>query len=354
MAILQRTSLITEQVLIALNNAEREIVFQMYYVDNDSVFAKYVDILVQKAKQGVSVHCLFDALGSSQIFGSLPEKQLTDAGVHVQYFNWLTPWALRNKHLLYFRNHKRVLIIDRATVHVGGWCIGEKTEHWIDGYISTTDQSSIQAGLQDFWNMYTYAHKTQLRFKHESRYVYTNSIPVSYTYQAPMIHGRYIYHTHTHLIESASKKIILIVPYFAPISALKKAIYKAQKRGVTVEIFLPKKTDITLSDLVTKTYIHRLLARGISVYLSETMLHAKIALCDDVLYVGSMNLDSVSLRYNFENGIYIKNDNTTKEFMVDVDYLTKNCTHITLETWSKRNLWEKFLDKFMKLFRAFV
>lgn len=353
MAILQKTSSITEQILIALNNAEREIVFQMYYVDNDSVFEKYADILIKKSQQGVSVHCLFDALGSSQISGSILEKKLTTAGVQVQYFNWLTPWAPRNKRLFYFRNHKRILIIDRATLHVGGWCIGEKTEQWIDGYMLTTDQSAIQSGLQDFWNMYTYAHKTQLHFRHESRYTYA-STPASYTYQAPMIHGRYIYHTHTRLIKSALQKIVLIAPYFAPISTLKKAIYKARKRGASVEIFIPKKTDITLSNLVARTYIHGLLMRGISVYMSETMLHAKMARFDDVLYVGSMNLDSVSLRYNFENGIYIKNNNTLQEFTQDVENLKSHCTQITLEAWAKRSIWEKFLDKFMKLFRAFV
>ena len=121
-----------------------------------------------------------------------------------------------------------------------------------------------------------------------------------------------------------------------------------------VEIFIPKKTDIRIADLVGKTYIHGLLKAGVSVYVSDIMVHAKAGLFDDVLYVGSLNIDPVSLRYNFENGIYTKNQATVQEFEHEVDTLKTRCEEITLEAWEKRTLWEKFLDEFMKVFRAFV
>ena len=354
MPILQKTSQITEQVLSALASAEQEILFQMYYVDNDSIFAAYANILIQKAKQGVIVYCLFDALGASQVSGSSVEQDLIQAGVHLQYFNWLTPWANKNKKILYFRNHKRSLIVDKKTLHVGGWCVGEKTEHWTEGYIQHTDTELIHHATEDFWDMYRYAHKTALRFRQQHAHEKLPGKETSYTHQTPTLHGRHTYYTYKKLLDQSTQKVILVTPYFAPIRELRKSIYKAQKRRAEVEIFLPKKTDLWLADLVAKTYIHKLLKQGVSVYFSDSMVHAKVSMFDSTLYVGSMNLDAVSLRYNFENGIYTKDLSSVQEFMQDVETLRHTCEKITLESWKTRSFYERFLDRFMKLFRAFV
>lgn len=354
MPILQPTHLIMDKLFLAIESAQTEILLQTYYVDNDEVFAALAQKLIDKALAGVPVYCLFDALGAQQISDSDIEKNMLTAGVRIQYFNWLTPWAGRNKKIWYFRNHKRSLVIDNTHMYTGGWCIGTKTQEWIEASLQSSDPDVVKSTVSDFWNMYVYAHKTQLRFKHQRKYTYSHDKDISYTYQSPLLHGRYIYHTHKQLVCSAAKKIVLITPYFAPTHKLKQYIIDAQKRGVHVEIFLPKKTDIRIADLVAKTYIHGLLKAGVSVYVSDTMVHAKAGLFDDVLYVGSLNIDPVSLRYNFENGIYTKDVTSIQEFEADVEALRKSCEKLSLEDWGKRTLWEKFLDKFMKVFRAFV
>ncbi len=354
MPILKRTSEITTQVLHSLICAEREILFQMYYVDNDSIFSAYAQTLIQKAHEGVSVYCLFDALGSSQISGSSIERELLEAGVQIQYFNWLTPWANKNKKILYFRNHKRSLIVDTKTLHIGGWCIGEKTEHWIEGHTQHTDLKLIQHAIDDFWDMYEYAHKTAIRFRQKHIYEKSIEAELTYTHQTPTLHGRHTYYVYKKLLDESQQRIVLVAPYFAPIRELRKSIYAAQKRHVQVEIFLPKKTDLWLADLVAKTYIHKLLKRGVTVYLSDTMVHAKVSMFDSTLYVGSMNLDAVSLRYNFENGIYTKDPQHIQEFTKDIETLAQTCEKLTLEDWEKRGFYERFLDSCMKIFRAFV
>jgi cardiolipin synthase A/B len=354
MSILQPTHSIVDHITRAIETAQKEILLQAYYVKHDHVFQTLAHKLIEKVQAGVAVYCLLDALGAQEISGSDIEKSMLEAGVRIQYFNWLTPWAGRNKKIWYFRNHKRSLIIDEKEVHVGGWCFGNNTQDWIEGYIHTTDTEVAANSLKDFWNMYVYAHKTQLRFKNQNKYTYSNTKDISYTYHAPIMQGRYIYHTHKKLLSAAAKKVILIVPYFAPTHTLNRIIKKASKQGVAVEVFLPRKTDITITDLVAKTYIHGLLKAGVLIYLSDTMIHAKAALFDNVMYIGSSNLDPVSLRYNFENGIYTKDITTIQEFEADVEVLRNTCEKLSLEDWGKRTFWQKFLDKFMKIFRAFV
>lgn len=354
MAIIEKTHIILDKLATDIQSAEKEILLQIYYIDNDEVFHSIAYTLINKATQGISVYCLFDALGCKDLFESDIEKKLRDAGVHIQYFNWLTPWANKNKTLWYFRNHKRSLIIDRKVLHTGGWCMGLRTQNWIEGHIKSFDHEVVTEGVSDFWNMYTYAHKTQLRFKHQNKYVYSPHKPISYSYQAPTLHGRYIYYTHKQLIRSSHERVILMAPYFAPIPTLKKYIYSAKKRGVHVDIFIPKKTDNTFTDLVAKTYIEKLLISGVCVYFTPDMIHAKAGLFDNTLYIGSSNLDAVSLRYNFENGIYTQDMQAIQDFTTYIETLKMSSESITLENWNSRSLFEKFLDRFMRLFRAFA
>jgi cardiolipin synthase len=354
MSILQKTSDITLQILAALRKAEKEILLQMYYVDNDEVFEAYAKILIEKSKQGLLVHCLFDALGARTIPGSKIEEQLLQAGVHIRYFNWLTPWAGNNKKLLYFRNHKRSLIIDESSVYIGGWCIGKTTEDWIEACVESTNSDVVQHSLADFWNMRTYAKKTQLRFRNQKRFTFSRDKHISYVYQSPLLKERYIYYTDKKLIRESTKQIVLIAPYFAPTYGFKRAIYAAQKRGVHVEIYIPKKTDLPFADLVARTYVSTFLKLGVSIYISNTMIHAKVDLFDDVLYVGSLNLDAISLRYNFENGVYIQDGLAIQDFEHDLHKLRNNCHRITQEEWDNRSWFTKVLDFCMKIFRGFV
>lgn len=352
--ILQSTHTIIDRLISSITSSQQEILLQTYYIDNDAVFAQVAQALIEKTKQGVSVYCLFDALGAKDIVGSSVEKDLLHAGVRIQYFNWLTPWASKNKKIWYFRNHKRSLIIDRNIVHTGGWCIGTKTQNWIEGYIQSSNQEVVTQAVLDFWNMYRYAHKTTLRFRHQKRYVHTNTTEESYTYHAPTFQGGYIYKTHKQLIQQSTNTIVLIAPYFAPIRSFRKALYQKAKKGVSVSIYIPEKTDTRITDLVARTYIHKLLACNISVYMIPTMLHAKAGLFDNTLYVGSTNLDAVSFRYNFENGIYTKRRADIESFSKEIESLQHTSTLITQEMWKKRSVLQKILDVCMKIFRPFV
>lgn len=353
MPILKQTSTVMTELLAAIHSAEKEILLQIFYIDNDEMTGKFIEALIDKSLAGAKVYCLVDALGGKNFATNSVESRLKAAGVHVEYFNWLTPWRGRSKRLWYFRNHKRSLIIDNKLIHLGGWCIGDKTTEWIEGHIVNKDPEVIADATGDFWNMYKYAHKTQFKFSHQKKFVLKGKI-FSYTYQAPLLRSRYTYYTHKRLVQNSQEKIILVTPYFAPIHGLLQQLRKARRRGVHVEIFLPKTTDHFLVDLVANTYMHNLLGIGARIYQSDTMIHAKVNLFDNMLYVGTMNLDTISLRYNFENGLYAKDEGTVKDFLNDVEKLRSECTLLTLADWKKRSFFHRFMDKFMKLFRPFV
>ncbi|MES2623300.1 MAG: phosphatidylserine/phosphatidylglycerophosphate/cardiolipin synthase family protein [Patescibacteria group bacterium] len=355
MSVLRKTHEIIDDLLSAIDSAQNEILLQIFYIDNDEVFSRFVEKMIEKSIAGIRVYCLVDALGAGQLAVRGVEKRLKDAGVRVEYFNWLTPWKRGNKKFWYFRNHKRSLIIDNKVMHLGGWCIGEKTQDWIEAHIVTRDIDAVQAGATDFWNMYKYSHKTQLKFSHQKKFLYTSSSNIAYTYQAPLLKSRFIYYTHKKLVQNTQNRIVLITPYFSPIHGLIHAGYEARKRGVSIDIYIPEKTDHHFVDLVAKTYIHKLLKAGANVYLSKTMIHAKVCLFDNTAYIGTMNLDTISLRYNFENGLFTRQKETITELEQDLIILQSQCEKIDLVEWEKRMTWfQKLLGRVMKVLRPFV
>src|SRR6185369_8529675 len=98
----------TEEILPAMTeaclNASKTIYLEQYLIENDPIGAEFIDILCQKAKEGVEVRCLFDALGSFNFGQSSLPARLIAAGAQVRFFNWLRPFAHHNQKFLYFRN----------------------------------------------------------------------------------------------------------------------------------------------------------------------------------------------------------------------------------------------------------
>ncbi len=354
--ILQKTSAIVDTLISALQNAEREVILQTFYFDNDIVGKKFLEALIHKTAHGVKVTCLFDALGARGLSGSKEEKQAIAAGVHIEYFNWLTPWSIRNKRSWFFRNHKRVLIIDEKSVHIGGWCIGKKSSDWIDSNIEITNPHVIHRALADFKNMHKFAKKRTLKFQHEKRFTYSLEADHThqYAYQAPLLRARHIYYTYIKLIKSANKEIVLIAPYFVPGRRLVREMLKAKRRGVDIHIYLPKYTDYRTVDIAARTFFTKLLRYNIRIHLCSEMLHAKVSVFDDTVFVGSLNLDNVSLRYNFENGVFVRDAGLLTQIHADVEYLKTTSTQVDYTEWQRRSWWDKLLERIVGVVKGLL
>ncbi len=352
MAIIKKTSYIWTELLSAIEHAETEILFQTFYIDNDTAWKTFTTALIKKAQAGVTVRCLFDALGSRGCSNTLAEKEMRDAGIKIIYFNWLTPWSPKNKALWFFRNHKRSLIIDKKILHIGGWCIGDRVTDWLDANIETEDENTVQDALVDFENMYTFAHRAGIKIHGEKRFLFTPEDMQGYGYQAPLLKSRYLVYNYLTLIKNASKNINLVVPYFVPTHKFTRALIRARRRGVAVSIFLPKQTDHHIVDIAAQTYFEKFLQYGIHIYQSDMMIHAKVSTFDDAVYIGSMNLDPGSIRFNFENGIFTKNPVIVNELYADITTLKQNCSQVTFEEWLNRSVWRVWLEKFVRLFRG--
>ena len=119
---------------------------------------------------------------------------------------------------------------------------------------------------------------------------------------------------------------------------------RVARRGGRVQFILAGKSDVTLSRLAGQSLYRRFLKAGVELYeYQPQILHAKLLIIDDIVYVGSANLDQRSLNINYELMIRFQNANMAAEARAIFERTLKNCQPITNETWGKgRSLWRRF------------
>ena len=119
-------------------------------------------------------------------------------------------------------------------------------------------------------------------------------------------------------------------------------------------IILPQNTDYKTVDIAAHTFFTKLLRYNIRIHQYPEMLHAKVAVIDDAVFIGSLNLDNVSLRYNFENGVFIRDTDVSLKVHEDIETLKKNSRRVEYKEWLNRSWWDKFLEKIVGLFKGLL
>jgi cardiolipin synthase len=158
-------------------------------------------------------------------------------------------------------------------------------------------------------------------------------------------------------INQAQDSIHIINPYFTLIPTVTRALTRAIRRGVKIEIMLSSKSDIPLTPDCALYQAHKLMKRGAIVWLYEPGFHHSKIMMVDGKYctVGSTNLDARSLKCDFEENAVIIDPQTTRE-LDDMFWRDKqNSFQLTEESWDKfRTGWQKFRGWFAHLLQPFL
>lgn len=163
-------------------------------------------------------------------------------------------------------------------------------------------------------------------------------------------------HTYAMSIYAAKENVRIVNPYFVPTSSIRKALNYALEKGTKVEIMISSKADIPFTPDASLYKVHKLMKRGADIYLyNGGFHHSKIMMVDESFCtVGTANLNSRSLRYDYETNAFIFD----KEFTAQLDSVfeadTQHCTKLTPEIWKKCSPWKKFVGWFANLFTPFL
>jgi cardiolipin synthase len=339
-------------MLCAFQDARHSICAEFYIIRDDSTGCAFAEALLSAAARGVEVLLLYDYVGCFDTSRSY-FRRLDRGGVRCIPFN---PPPFRNG-IAWFdkRDHRKMAIIDGATVFAGGVNIGdeydgfaESLNRWrdlgvrIDGPVVAELQRLFLESWQGEGGVAP--HAGLLR---EGPDVRVGDAKVMIVSGGPHHNRSFIHGAFRMAIAGAARSVRIINPYFVPGPRVVRSLLRAAGRGVRVQIMLPATNDVPLVRLVSRSYYTALLKGGIEVYEREgTVLHAKVMLIDDGwAVIGSANLDQRSFHRNYELNVIVD----SKVFGRQVaemfrDDLTMS-RRIVLDEHERRGLLVRFLER---------
>ena len=352
----------------AIEKAEHHIHLEYFNFRNDSIAAELFKLLVRKAEEGIEVRAVFDAFGNWSNNKPLKKrhlKELREKGIEIVAFDPIHfPWINH----VFHRDHRKIAIIDGKIGYTGGINVADyyitglpEIGEWRDMHIRIEGDAveELQDIFLDIWN-----HTTEQKIEGNEYYPYSkDSTQTSVCGKEVAIIDRYprrspklMRRAYAKAIESAEDKVQIINPYFTPTRIIRKAIKKAVKKGTKVEIMIPGKSDISFTPDAVLYTANKLRKKGADIYIfNGGFHHSKIMMVDSLFCtVGSTNLNSRSLRHDYEVNAFIFDREITGELMDIFKEDQANSTLLTGEIYRKRSVWKKFLGWFAHLFTPFI
>lgn len=351
-----------------IERAKHHIHLEYFNFRNDSIANSLFDLLRKKAKEGVEVRAMFDAFGNSSNNRPLKKRHLKEIrkdGIEIIAFDPLKfPWINH----VFHRDHRKIAIIDGIIGYTGGMNIADyyitglpELGEWRDMHVRIKGEAvcDLQDIFLDMWNKCTKQNicgDAYYPYRKDSSYTRQQNKKIAIVDRHPKKNPKLMRRVYAKAIESAEEKVQIINPYFTPTRIIKKAIKKAVKNGVKVEIMIPGKSDIPFTPDAAMYIANKLRKKGAEIYIyNGGFHHSKIMMIDSTYCtVGSTNLNSRSLHYDYEVNAFIFDIETTDELM-DLFKEDKNeSTLLTAEIYKKRSLWKKFVGWFAHLFTPFL
>ncbi|MBS4219372.1 cardiolipin synthase [Bacillus sp. FJAT-49711] len=337
-------------------SAKDHIHIVYYIVRNDRLGKELLDTLTKKAKEGVEVKFLYDAMGSRR----LPRKffrPLIEAGGKVSVF---FPAVLPHLNLqVNFRNHRKLAIIDGEIGYTGGFNIGDeylglnkRFGYWRDTHLRICGKAvyAMQTRFILDWNQ---ASSTKVMYEDrlfpEIEAVGVTDVQI--VSSGPDSEWEQIKYGMLKLITSAKKYIYIQTPYFIPDASVLDAIKIAALSGVDVRLMIPNKPDHPFVYWATLSNVGQLLRTGAKVYIYENgFIHAKTMVADGkIATVGTANIDVRSFKLNFEVNAFLY-DEILVEKLVDIyGNDIKHSRELTLEEYQNRSSFIRFKESLSRL-----
>lgn len=344
-----------DAMLKAIEDASLSIDLEQYIFENDGIGKKFINLLKRKAGQGLKVRVICDEVGSFSFSGSEEAKELERSGVNLKFFNPLLPWKPNKETLWYFRDHRKLLIIDGTLGFTGSVCLSDEMQSWRESHVEIS--GSVVTEMQEAFNVMWNRQYRRLRYilKRNKKTEVNTLSDFSYVTNSPLPRKRFMYYELIKRIRMSRKYIYLTTPYFLPNHRLLSEIKKAAQRGVVVKLLLPKTTNHILAHIGAQTFFTDLLIHNVEIHRYEQMIHSKTIVIDGTWStIGSLNLDNISLIYNFEANLISTNDSFTmeleKQFINDLQISSR----LTRAEWKRRPFGNKILEFIIWPFRKFI
>lgn len=368
-----------DDLFAAIRQARHTVHLEYFNFRNDSISRELFLLLGQKAKEGVKVRALFDGFGNASNNRPLRKEHLDTLhrmGIEIYEFDPLRfPWINH----AFARDHRKIVVIDNVIAYTGGMNVAD---YYIKGTkflgdwrdIHTRVEGDVVQQLQDiFLSIWKKTTKQELTMpvalsdsgQTANRFVglkedtcsSAGHKKIGIVNREPRKTPAIMRQTFLQAIDAAQRQIQIINPYFTLNSDLMKALKRAIKRGVDVQIMISDRSDIPITPRIVEHTAHRLMKAGAHIYFYEGGFHhSKIMMVDSLFtFVGSANLNSRSLRYDYECNLLVADAPTTEALQSIFNYDKQHrCFELTPQRWKQFSKGRRFQAWFFQFLRPFI
>jgi len=304
----------------AIHRATSSIVAEFYIWSSGRLAQRLESLLVEAVGRGCSVRLLVDAYGSEGPGPAL--RRLEQLGVQVAWFN------PRRFMRLTFRNHRKLVVVDRSHAFIGGCNVGDEydgdgvEQGWRDLGLCIRAPACVAVLAHSFERMWDMAPFDQLPS--------TATMPEAARgadwelFFAGAGRGGRRYRRRLHRDLGRARRIDVLAAYFVPTTRVRALLGRVARRGA-VRVIVPAVCDVTVAHYASRHVLDQL-SCAIAVYeYVPAMLHAKLVVADDVVYVGSANFDPRSLRINFDVMLRIEDAGVAAQARAIVEEIQHHC-----------------------------
>ena len=346
-----------KQLIEDIKNAKTYIHVEYYIFKKDILGKKIIDELTKKAKEGLEVRLLVDAMGSRRLTKRVLKKYMNAGGKFSLFFPGILPHV--NTRINY-RNHRKIVVIDGVYGYVGGFNVGKEYVNqdpefgfWRDTHIRIRGDAVDDLNERFLLDWCHASGETITDYdKYISEYKYDcGDVCMQIVTSGPDHKEEYIKNAYIKIINNAKKNVYLETPYFVPDQPVLEALKISALSGVDVRIIIPGKADHFFMKWAASSYIGELLEAGVKVYTyNNGFIHAKTIVSDSgVMSIGTANMDIRSFKLNFEVNAFIYDDrvaiNGENQFRKDMEFSQE----ITKEIYNNRKLLLRIEESLIRL-----
>ncbi|MEO5572323.1 MAG: phospholipase D-like domain-containing protein [Bacteroidia bacterium] len=333
-----------------IDNAEKIIHFQIYIFDDDETGKKIKDALIRAAKRNVKIFLMPDGYASRSLSDDFV-SELTSAGIA---FRWFEPVLSSTKFYFGRRLHHKVFVADEKAALVSGLNISNRYNDiggipaWLDFAVFVEGQvcATLHQICVKLWGKRTGEKRLPVE---EKKIIFKNESDSDHVLvrvrRNDWVRGKHdISKSYIEMFNKAKKSITIMSSYFIPGRLFRIRIKAALKRGVKIRVVLAGVSDVKLSKYAERYWYPWLLRNNIEIYeYTKTVLHAKVAVCDEQwTTLGSYNVNNLSAYASIELNLDIKGEHFVKSVSDEINTVIKNnCEQITIENYEKKKniLW---------------
>ncbi|GAB4357758.1 MAG: phosphatidylserine/phosphatidylglycerophosphate/c ardiolipin synthase family protein [Gammaproteobacteria bacterium] len=339
-------------MLRAIEDAQHEILLEMYLVESGRVMERFMDALARAASRGAVVRLLFDDFGARGL--SVADRvRIRGSGIQLLFYN---PIRRRKWRLNLHRDHRKLLLVDRRIGFTGGAALSDQllpAKAGANGWRETMlemkgpvldDWASL---FEDTWRKYAPVAAPHLPSlgaapagKSRGRVV-----------QSRGAHRPEILRSFLQRTRAAEKRVWISTPYFIPSHRLRRSFIQAARRGCDVRLLVPGRiTDHPGVRFASRRYFGKLLRAGVRIYeFRPCFLHSKALLCDDWSSLGSSNLDRWNQFWNLDANQEVDDPEFSQRVAAMFRNDFRHARRIDPESWRRRPLSRRFQERFWGL-----